>query len=406
MPRVSVILPVYNTERYLERSIRSVQQQTLKDLEIICVDDHSQDGCPRILDRMAREDSRIKVIHLPENRRQGFRRNRGIDMARGDYLYFLDSDDLIRPEAMEELADRADSECLDVIFFDSDVFYDDEKLKNVYQPAFTRRHGQYAGGVLTGRDLFDRFMSNNEWTCYPQKIFWRRSFIMDEEIRYLEDVEHEDEYFAFAGILAAKRALYVPKDYFLLRVRRNSVMTTRLGPRNYHGYMMNMYYMCRFVEDRKIDDYWADKNILRMLERVKFIEATYEGAERLTSWFKKDFDWSIYRFFNMSRTEEDFLDDAMIEMLSEFPSIYIYGAGQIARRVYPDIVRRTGTCIKAFLVTEYDLDRRSLGGFPIIEYDPGKIERDIPVLVSVGKALRETICTKLSEDKIRWIYYR
>ena len=164
--------------------------------------------------------------------------------------------------------------------------------------------------------------------------------------------------------------------------------------------------MCRFVEERKIEDRWADSNIFRMLERVRFIGSAYDGEERLDSWFKKDFDRSVYRFFNMAQHTESFLNEDMIKRISGLKGIYIYGAGQIARRVYPDIIRNTDTVIKAFLVSKYDSDYRSLAGIPVIEYDPDTIDRDTPVLVSVGKALRTTICELLERDGIKWMYYR
>ena len=95
MPLVSVIIPVYNTEKYLPECLNSVLSQTLRDIEVICIDDASPDNCGKILDEYAQRDSRVKVIHLPENHRQGYGRNRGIERSSGEYLYFLDSDDMI-----------------------------------------------------------------------------------------------------------------------------------------------------------------------------------------------------------------------------------------------------------------------------------------------------------------------
>ena len=119
MCNVSVIIPVYNVERYLPACLDSVLGQTLRDLEVICVDDCSPDRCGEILDRYPEFDDRVQVIHLQENRRQGFARNRGMERATGKYLYFLDSDDAIEPETLEELYELAERENLDAIFFDS-----------------------------------------------------------------------------------------------------------------------------------------------------------------------------------------------------------------------------------------------------------------------------------------------
>ena len=97
MPKVSVIIPVYNVEQYLNRCIDSVLNQTYKDFEIILVDDGSTDKSGEICDVYAEKDSRITVIHK-ENGGLSDARNFGIDAARGDFLTFLDSDDYFHPE--------------------------------------------------------------------------------------------------------------------------------------------------------------------------------------------------------------------------------------------------------------------------------------------------------------------
>ena len=92
MKKISVIIPVYNTEKYLKRCVDSVREQTYGNLEIILVDDGSPDGCPQMCDIFAAEDDRIKVIHK-ENAGVAAARNAGLDAAGGEYLAFVDSDD-------------------------------------------------------------------------------------------------------------------------------------------------------------------------------------------------------------------------------------------------------------------------------------------------------------------------
>ncbi len=103
MPKVSVIIPVYKVEKYLKECLDSVLQQTLRDIEVICIDDASPDRSGEILDFYSRNDQRVKVFHLQTNKRQGFGRNLGIDNSTGEFLYFLDADDTIDDCALEEL---------------------------------------------------------------------------------------------------------------------------------------------------------------------------------------------------------------------------------------------------------------------------------------------------------------
>lgn len=102
MPKVSVIVPVYNAEKYLQECVDSILRQTLADLELILVDDGSTDSSPALCDRYAEQDARVKVIHKP-NGRAASARNAGIRAASGDYVAFVDSDDWVSPEMYEKM---------------------------------------------------------------------------------------------------------------------------------------------------------------------------------------------------------------------------------------------------------------------------------------------------------------
>lgn len=114
--KVSMILPIYNVEDYLEKCVESVRNQTYKNLQIILVDDGAKDSCPHICDRLAQEDSRIKVIHK-ENGGLSSARNAGYKAADGDYLMYIDSDDVIKPDIVEKCIVRARQENADMVIF-------------------------------------------------------------------------------------------------------------------------------------------------------------------------------------------------------------------------------------------------------------------------------------------------
>lgn len=125
-PKVSIIIPVYNVEKYLERCVSSLQNQTLDEIEIILVDDASTDSSPRICDKLAQEDPRIKVIHKV-NEGAGYARNSALEIATGTYIGFVDSDDYVEKDMFKTLCDAAEKYESDlvmsgVIFVDGNMF--------------------------------------------------------------------------------------------------------------------------------------------------------------------------------------------------------------------------------------------------------------------------------------------
>ena len=409
MCNVSVIIPVYNVERYLPACLDSVLCQTLRDLEVICVDDCSPDRCGEILDGYAESDDRVRVIHLQENRRQGFARNRGMERATGKYLYFLDSDDAIEPETLEELYELAERENLDAIFFDSKDVYENEELKKIYVPQLSKRKGEYRDEVYAGKELLDAFIRQNEWTCYPQRIFWRREFILEEGIRYPEDCEHEDEFFAFAGILAAERVRYVPKQYFTLRIRPNSVMTSEHAPKNFHGYLMNYYYMNRFVSERDLCTDGAEINIHRMHERVMTLFSKLKDNFDLGEVFRKEPDRTIYRCFisHMQAQEAaDRIDPEVLERIRRHRIVYIYGARQTGQRFCEKLEKQEGILIGDFLAQYPEDVRSALMGRCVKELDDASIPEDAIVVVATKMMYWEETRTLLEERNINCVFHK
>ena len=121
--KVSVVMAVYNAERYLRQALGSVCAQTLKEIEIICVDDGSTDGSMEILKEFAGQDDRIKILqHLEKTDGAAAARNMGLQAAKGEYLSFLDADDWFEPDMLEKAYEKASLQELDVLIFDAYVY--------------------------------------------------------------------------------------------------------------------------------------------------------------------------------------------------------------------------------------------------------------------------------------------
>ncbi len=408
-PKVTVIIPVYNTEKYLGESLDCVLSQTLRDLEIICVDDASTDHSGEILDRYAGKDRRVRVFHLPENRRQGYARNFALEQAQGEYIYYLDSDDLIEPETLAELYAVSAEENLDAVFFDARNLFDSQEMLRAYTPPFEKRSGIYPDHSVSGSELLDLFVRQDEWTCYPQRSFWKRAFLQREGIRYAEGCIHEDEYFAYAGILSAERVRYVPKQYFTLRLRADSVMNSKPAPRNFYGYLLNYRLMCAFAAERDIHTYGSDKNIARMYERCRYL------WQRLTPEYDlrevcshTEADRIMYKCFEAHMQYEDFflqIDEEVLKAIRSHEHLYIYGAGVVGERFARKVLHYRDILLDGFLVSKAE-SRKVLCGRPVTELDKAELEENALVVVAVREGLLAEIAAVLDQRQINWTYFK
>ncbi len=254
VPKVSVVIPIYNVEQYLEDCLDSVVAQSLREIEIVCVNDGSSDGSRAILARYEADDSRIRIVDQT-NSGPGSARNAGVSMASGEYVYFLDSDDYIDTFALEELYSRASTDRLDVLYFDGEVFFEDDEVEAAHpeEAAYFRRTVEY-DGVMTGRELFTRMSEHDDHKPMPPMQFIRLGFYRTAGLSFYEGIVHEDNLFSFLCALQAERAGCTSRAYFHRRLRRQSIVTTATGLKNFRGHLVTYVEMVRFVGARVYDE--------------------------------------------------------------------------------------------------------------------------------------------------------
>lgn len=206
-PLVSVIIPVYNVEQYLRQCLDSVVNQTLKDIEIICVNDSSTDNSLAILNEYAARDSRIKVITQP-NGGAGAARNNGLSASTGKYLSFLDSDDFFEPDMLELAYEKAEEDKADFVVFQSDQYYtDDDKFVQV---AWTLREKE----IPPYTPFSHRQMTDNIFKVFVgwawDKLY-NREFVEQNHLLFQEQRTSNDMLFVFSAVAIAKRITIVKK---------------------------------------------------------------------------------------------------------------------------------------------------------------------------------------------------
>lgn len=225
-PIVSIIIPVYNVEKYLEECLQSVQNQTLENWEAICINDCSTDASLDILLEYEKSDNRFKVMNNPSNRGVSYTRNRGIEYSNGEYVYFLDPDDMIVPEAMEELSSIAKKDNLDAVFFDTEPIFESERIYEMYANAIWYKRNHIYSEIMRGEDYFWETVLKKDFSTAVWMQFWSKKFLIENHIKFNEDLLYaEDWLFTPEAVILAKRVRNINKAYHIYR-RREGAMTT------------------------------------------------------------------------------------------------------------------------------------------------------------------------------------
>lgn len=253
-PAASVIIPMYKVEDYLAECLDSVVGQTLDNIEIICVNDGSPDRSGEIAERYAREYKNVRVINQ-ENGGLSRARNTGLDAARGRYVYFLDSDDYLDREALEGLYRKAEADQLDIVYFNTVSFFENEAVKNSNQNylSYYNRKGDYSG-VHTGQMMFAKMRKNLEFFGSACLQMIRRSLIEENGLRFYNDIIHEDNLFSFKAAMLAQRVGYLNKAYYYRRVHGDSIVTAGKSMRNVEGYIVSYAEMIAFLHEREVEE--------------------------------------------------------------------------------------------------------------------------------------------------------
>lgn len=232
-PKVSVIIPVYNTEPYLRQCLDSVVNQTLRDIEIICVDDGSTDGSLSILKEYEQKDLRVTVISQP-NEGQSSARNNALRCARGEYIDFLDSDDYLAPDALEKALRAARENDLDAAVFGVEPFYQSEWLAR--NPPVVYKQRAEATGVMTGVQYVKTAKDRGTYIVTAWIALWRRALLEKNGVTFKKGIIHEDNLFSFQAYMAAERVMRIPDRLYHRRLREDSIMTSPVSAKNVIGY--------------------------------------------------------------------------------------------------------------------------------------------------------------------------
>lgn len=298
-PKVSVIIPVYNSEEYVAHAAQSLLCQDFESFELILVDDGSTDGSGTICDELAASDSRIRVLHV-ENGGMCRARNLALDVARGAYVTFCDNDDECLPGFLSKNYQLAVEYDADVVRFGrrTETFFDGSDSPEVIEYAPSTQE------VLVAEDVYKRFSllmygSNGVWTG-----LYRRELLEKNHIRFNEELRRgcEDKIFNLDVYDAAQVVCLNPYVYYTWRRRVSHSSSMSFDDNYYLGFGLYLHRLNAFIEDHDLvrsDPGLCSKEILSPFRemvgaRVRSGEATYEEDVKFCAKVRAIYDgyWS------------------------------------------------------------------------------------------------------------------
>lgn len=246
-PKVSIVVPIYNVEKDLNRCVDSLINQTLKDIEIVLVDDGSPDVCPEMCDEYANQDSRVKVIHK-KNGGLSDARNVGLIEASGEFVLFVDSDDYIRHNACEILYSNAAKDNLDVVVGDA------IRIENHTET--TMSHAEVSlDKIMKGTEFLKEQLEYYGMHMVAWLNLYRKEMLINNELFFKKGTYHEDEQWTPRVFLKANKVKYANLTFYYYIIRNNSITKKKDKSKNGIDLINTCYELekiYRKIEDREL----------------------------------------------------------------------------------------------------------------------------------------------------------
>lgn len=429
MAKVSIVIPVYNVENYLKECLDSVQNQTLKDIEVICIDDGSTDSSVQILDEYAQNDPRFRIIHK-KNEGYGKAMNIGLNLATAPYVGIVESDDRIELDMYEKLYAIMEEEHVDVIKADYYEFYEGDKGKLIekYMPAISEpRIRNY---ISISADLIEKLIALYDKTFnireyeeaflfekYTWSGLYNREFLKRNHIRHNETpgASYQDNGFWFQTMVKADRIYFTKQAFYHYRV--DNLGSSVHSKAKVFAVCDEFDFVCDILkqmgEEGKRFYRWAGLfkiidslgNLNRVADEYKKILADRVRKEFLLELDKRNFDINLYadhwkiKLFNVFVDPLNYVEKEKIrikkidDIIQNYNMIIIYGAGILGHRMHAILEeRRKNVRVKYFAVSDPDENPAELFGVPVKKIDELQEHKEHAlVIISVGKKYQQDV---------------
>lgn len=382
IPKLSILIPIYNVEKFLPSCLDSVLSQTMSDLEIICINDGSTDSCGEILSDYASRDDRIKVINKP-NTGYGHSMNIGLDNATGEYVGIVESDDRIEPDFFANLYKITSDNNLDILKCECKFVWDSEGYSFRY-------HAEHLNKYFCELITKDRLWLRCQFLMNIWAGIYRRDFLVANNIRFNETpgASYQDNGFWLQGMIFADRVMFTDEAGYLYR--QDNTLASIKDPRKIYTMVDEYEWLADHLKEkisqrqmdvvnafRLIRGYWSFFRIDDSKKR-EFCDRLISDYIKYGSVFTTDFAWQEL-FYQITSDTDGFCKrviDAKKDIesrIDKVESIIIYGAGKRGQKLFRLMCDRGWrNKLQCFVETEKP-DKESIATVQIYKYDSGEV---------------------------------
>lgn len=350
MCKLSIIIPVYNVEEYLGECLDSVLNNDYSDIEVICINDCSTDKSGEILQSYSERDERIRIFENDVNRGQGFSRNLGTEHALGEYIWYVDGDDIIEENIVNSLMKEVMSSLPDIFIFDAKVFKD-EKNRKVNISELT--YGVEQNYCMNGRDFFLDVANKGAWESTVWRRIYKKKFLINNQLSFRDGIIFEDILHSLRTILEAEKVLYKSMVAYYYRKRRGSTTTTA----DNNTYVINS--LCLVLSEiENILNLEEDRDLRTAIVKIegRYLSYLVDKIRHMDSVDREklslDERLHKYLYFGMAGCYKGYfpvlLDPKIMTAIRSAENIIIYGSGEVGCAVY-DLLSERGIKVSCFI---------------------------------------------------------
>ena len=378
MINISIIIPVFNDELHISDCLSSIlEKQNALDIEVICVNDGSTDRSEEILAQYAEKYKNLYVFKQ-EHRGLSNARNNGLLKARGKYVYFVDSDDIVADDMLSQAFLICEEKNLDVLFFSFESFGDNPAICEKYAKHINgpKRIHNYDENVISGKKMHDIFWKNNEY--YP--MVWlqlvRRDFLSNNRISFDDGMIYEDNLYTFKVLYHAERTMCKNEVWYYKRIREDSITT---NPESVHSVFSFLH---------------TYLSMINYIYPVKNVQETFKAINKISSlqlsyglMLKDIYKTTVRRYLRLSESQRkelyevcDLYEMAVLSILCKKVSVIV--------PVY-NTENFVGDCIRS-------IQAQTVQNLEIIIVDDGSTDRSADIIHNM----------MLEDDRIKYFYQK